>query len=157
MKNISYKSILSAHVGRIEIWKAKRFECDLTPQDRLSIYWDPSDLWGLGWADLVSAWGFIKNTGVLTEVLLSDCVKCGRFLRWWDFFPLFIFGLWDMESWLQLPFSPPIISCKEQDFSSIFSKNFLPFPMACLYVLYRRLSLRISVYCLFSNERKSLV
>lgn len=37
----------------------------------------------------------LETQGFIAEGLLADCLKCGRFFWWWDFFPLFIFGVWE--------------------------------------------------------------
>lgn len=101
-------------------------------------------LWALGWAGLVSVWGFIKTT-----------VYSWGLAVWlpqmWDiplvvvFLPSFHFWSSRNRELTSIAFPPSVKPYKKQDFSNVFSKNMLPSPMVCLYVLCRRLSLRTSL------------
>lgn len=111
-------------------WKSKRTKKPQRrhgPQDGPNFYWDLSDLCNLAYVGLVSAWVF-KTQVFIAEEFLFDSLKCGRFLWWWDFFLLFVFGVWETEDWFELPFPLPVKPCKVQDFSKkdLFPSSDIP-------------------------------
>lgn len=65
--------------------------------------------WNIGWADLVSGWGF--ESTVLYSWELVVCLIWARLLTSWDFFSFFcVFGVWEPEdclAFLPFPFSYP--------------------------------------------------
>lgn len=93
-----------------------------------------------------SAWGFKKTQGFIAEVLLSDCLRCRRFLWWWDFFSHFSFLEFEKQRADVNCLLPSLLTMQRTRFFKYLLKEFPSFSHGFMYVLCRHLVLRASFH-----------